>query len=110
MIVPVLSNAIISIEPVTSNDSDVLNKIPCFAPIPLPTIIATGVARPNAHGHEITKTEIARAIENPILFPRIIQIINVTNAIPIITGTKIPDTWSAFLAIGALVAAASLTI
>ena len=92
MIVPVLSNAIISTDPATSNDSDVLNKIPCFAPIPLPTIIATGVARPSAHGHEITNTEIARAIENPILFPRIIQTISVTNAIPIITGTKIPET------------------
>ena len=92
VIVPVLSNAIISIEPVTSNDSEVLNRIPFLAPIPLPTIIATGVARPSAHGHEITNTEIARAIENPILFPRIIQTINVTNAISIITGTKIPET------------------
>ena len=92
MIVPVLSKATISTLPASSKDTAVLNKIPCLAPTPFPTMIATGVARPNAHGHEITKTEIARAIENPILFPRIIQTINVTNAIPIITGTKIPET------------------
>ena len=35
-----------------------LIKIPCDAPLPVPTIIATGVASPNAHGHEITSTEI----------------------------------------------------
>src|SRR3989344_5442089 len=39
--------------------SPFLMRIPLFAPIPLPTINAVGVAKPNAHGHAITKTEIA---------------------------------------------------
>ena len=51
--------------PVCSREADVLNKIPDFAATPLPTIIATGVARPNAHGQLITKTDTARAIAYP---------------------------------------------
>ena len=35
-----------------------LIKIPFFAALPIPTIIAVGVARPIAHGHEITRTAI----------------------------------------------------
>ena len=36
-----------------------MNSTPILAPLPVPTIIATGVARPRAHGQDITKTEIA---------------------------------------------------
>ena len=61
VIVPVLSSATICILPVSSRDAAVLKRIPFFAPRPLPTIIATGVARPKAHGHDITRTEIPRA-------------------------------------------------
>ena len=46
---------------------DYLNKIPFFAPIPLPTIIATGVARPRAQGQLITKTDIPLAKANPLV-------------------------------------------
>ena len=35
-----------------------LIKIPFFAALPIPTIIAVGVASPIAHGHEITSTAI----------------------------------------------------
>ena len=51
----------IFIFPISSRASEVLNKIPCWKPKPFPTIIATGVASPNAHGQEITSTEIARS-------------------------------------------------
>ena len=108
--VPVLSNAIICVFPVSSKDTAVLNKTPCFAPIPLPTIMATGVASPNAHGQLITNTEIALAIAKPNVCPAIIHPTNVITAIVITTGTNTPDTLSATFAIGALVAAASLTI
>ena len=38
------------------NDSPLLMRIPFVAPTPVPTITAVGVARPNAHGHDITRT------------------------------------------------------
>ena len=107
---PVLSNAIICVFPVSSNDTAVLNSTPCFAPTPLPTIIATGVASPSAHGQLMTNTEIALAIANPKVCPTSIQMKNVTIAMVITTGTNTPDTLSAIFAIGAFVAAASLTI
>ena len=108
--VPVLSNAIMLIFPVSSKETAVLNRIPFFAPIPFPTIIATGVARPRAHGQLITRTDIPLAKAKPISCPANSQIIVVTIAMLITVGTKIPDTLSAILAIGAFVAAASLTI
>ena len=110
VIVPVLSRRTICVLPAASSDAAVLNKIPFLAPVPLPTIMATGVARPSAHGQLITRTDIpcARAFPIPPLI--ISHTIAVTIAIPITTGTKNPDTLSAALAIGAFVDAASLTI
>ena len=105
VMVPVLSSATISIFPASSKDTAVLNKIPFFAPMPLPTIIATGVASPNAHGQLITSTEIPLASANPTLCPASSHTMMVTAAIVITAGTK-----SAIFAIGAFVAAASLTI
>ena len=84
--------------------------IPFFAPIPFPTIIATGVARPNAHGQLITRTEIPLASAKPTDSPTSNHTIIVTTAMEITAGTNTPETLSATLAIGAFVAAASLTI
>ena len=81
-----------------------------MAPIPLPTIIATGVARPRAHGQLITSTEMPLAKAKPTLSPASSHTIIVMTAIVITAGTKTPETLSAILAIGAFVAAASLTI
>ena len=61
VIVPVLSSATMFTRPVSSSETAVLNKIPFLAPTPLPTIMATGVARPNAQGQLITSTEIPLA-------------------------------------------------
>ena len=110
VIVPVLSSATTLIFPVFSKACEVLNKIPFLAPIPFPTMIATGVARPRAHGHEITSTVIAFSSAKKISFPLKIQAAITITDISITAGTNIPDTISAILAIGALVAAASLTI
>ena len=63
VIVPVLSRTIISALPVCSSEVEVLKRIPFFAATPLPTIIATGVASPNAHGQLTTRTEIALVSE-----------------------------------------------
>ena len=65
VIVPVLSNTTTPIRPAPSKASAVLYRIPFRAPTPFPTIIATGVASPSAHGQLITRTEIALAIANP---------------------------------------------
>ena len=73
-------------------------------------MIATGVASPNAHGQLMTRTEIPRANANPISCPTSSHTIVVITAIAMTTGTKTPDTLSATFAIGAFVAAASLTI
>ena len=78
--------------------------------MPFPTMIATGVARPRAQGQLITRTEIPLAMAKPKLSPNNNQPSVVITAIVITAGTKIPDTLSATFAIGALVAAASLTI
>ena len=110
VMVPVLSSATICVFPVSSRETAVLNIIPFLAPIPFPTIMATGVASPSAHGQLITSTEIPLARAVPASCPAISQIRIVRAAIPITVGTKIPDTRSATLAMGAFVAAASLTI
>ena len=81
-----------------------------MAPIPFPTIMATGVASPRAQGQLMTRTEIPLASAYPNSFPVSSQTMVVTTAILITVGTKTPETLSAILAIGAFVAAASLTI
>ncbi len=108
--VPVLSSATIDTFPASSSDTAVLNIIPFLAPIPFPTIIATGVARPNAQGQLITNTEIPLASAKPIDCPATSHPNIVTNAMAITAGTNTPDTLSATFAMGAFVAAASLTI
>ena len=65
VMVPVLSSATMLTFPVSSSETAVLNSMPFFAPMPLPTIIATGVARPSAHGQLMTSTEIPLAREYP---------------------------------------------
>ena len=84
--------------------------MPFFAPSPLPTIIATGVASPSAHGQLMTSTEIPRAREYPMGWPSSSQTRVVTVAMAITAGTNTPETLSAIFAMGAFVAAASLTI
>ena len=83
--------------------------MPSATPLPVPTIIAVGVARPNAHGHEITKTEIAIDRENSSPFPIESHTAKVTMPIPITVGTNILLTLSAIFSIGALEDVASST-
>ena len=78
--------------------------------MPLPTMMATGVARPRAQGQLITSTEIARPNAWPTSGSISIQTTKVTTAMEITAGTKMPLTLSATLAMGALVAAASDTM
>ena len=78
--------------------------------MPLPTMIATGVARPRAQGQEMTRTVMARSSEKATFCPANSQQMKTSVAMAITAGTNTPDTRSAMRAIGALVAAASETI
>ena len=71
-------------------------NIPFSAPLPVPTIIAVGVASPNAHGHAITSTDrkIVRTNSKSLL-PTTNQSNAANKDITITTGTKYPDTVSA---------------
>ena len=70
VIVPVLSNAAVSILPAFSNVSPFLIKIPNSAALPTPTVTAVGVARPNAQGHATTSIEIRHVRENSNVAPK----------------------------------------
>ena len=73
-------------------------------------MMATGVARPSAQGQLITSTEMPRARAKPKFFPSSSQMTAVESAMPMTVGTNTPETLSAILAMGALVAAASETM
>ena len=112
VIVPVLSNIIASTFLANSRLSASFIKIPFSAPLPTPTIIAVGVANPNAQGQAITKT--VTAANNPCTIPlsppKKNHNINVRMAMPITTGTKIPAILSTNFCTGALLPCASCTI
>ena len=78
-----------------------LVKIPCSAPLPVPTMIAVGVASPSAQGQEITSTAIPDASAKLKVCPRSSHTTIVIRAMVMTTGTKTPLTLSASLAIGA---------
>ena len=73
-------------------------------------MMATGVASPSAHGQLMTSTEIPRARAYPKSAPVASHTAVAISAMAITTGTNRPLTRSATLAMGALVAAASLTM
>ncbi len=54
--VPVLSNTMSVILFASSSACASLIRIPCLAPLPMPTIRAVGVASPSAHGQAIIRT------------------------------------------------------
>ena len=103
VIVPVLSKTTIFTWLASSNASPLLRRIPFSAPLPVPTMIAVGVASPNAHGQAMTRTEmvIVRANTHDSC-PRKYQASPETRAKTITIGTNTPETLSASLAIGAL--------
>ena len=55
-------------------------------------MMATGVARPSAHGQDTTSTATARGIANSTPFPASIQAMKVSRETRITAGTKIPAT------------------
>ncbi len=59
VIVPVLSSTTCRSARARSRASPSLIRIPCSARLPVPTMIAVGVARPSAHGQAMTSTAMA---------------------------------------------------
>ena len=108
--VPVLSSTTVFTFPSVSSASADLIKIPCSAPLPVPTKMATGVASPSAQGQEITNTATP-AVSAFVMScpPKKNHNRAVINAMDMTTGTNTPATLSASFAMGALEAAASST-
>ena len=116
--VPVLSKTIVSIWFNFSNASPDFIRIPNSAPLPVPTIIAVGVASPNEQGQAIISIDIKIVNTNSnefwftdttLYFIKNHQSKAAKIAIKITVGTNIKDTLSASLAIGAFVICASST-
>ncbi len=109
--VPVLSSTTVSILPASSNASASRMIIPFSAALPVPTIIAVGVARPSAHGQATTSTATAfiRANSKAGSGPQKNQSKNEIIEMAKTTGTKYPVTVSAYFWIGALDDCASST-
>ena len=63
--VPVLSSTTVSTRRVDSSTSGPLMRMPSWAPRPVPTISAVGVARPRAHGQAMISTATA-AVNAPV--------------------------------------------
>ena len=109
VIVPVLSSTTVSMECRVSRLTADFMRMPYSAAFPVPTIIATGVARPRAQGQDITSTAMALERANSKDWPAISHTMAVSMAMIITVGTKTPLTLSARRAIGALVFPASST-
>lgn len=86
-----------------SNGSHHLIRMPYCAHFPVPTIIAVGVASPNAQGQAMTMTAAKYIIADWKLAPnQKYRMKNVAIAIKITTGTKTDEILSAIDWIGAL--------
>ena len=105
--VPVLSKTTVSALWLISRASPLFIRMPWLAPSPVPTIIAVGVASPNAQGHAITNTDTKIVSTNVNSYPRSIHTMEAITAIAITAGTKYPATTSANLDIGAFFPCAS---
>ena len=107
--VPVLSRTIVCSLVAFSSASLSLKRIPFSAPLPVPAMIAVGVARPRAQGQAMMRTATNRIMAGTNSPPRLHQRMKVKKAIPITPGTKTAATRSARAWIGALLPWASWT-
>ncbi len=86
----------VSIDFAASNGSPPLTRIPYSAPLPVPTMMAVGVASPKAQGQAMTITDVIAMSEYVKELPKIkYQIMKVPAAIPRTTGTNQAATRSA---------------
>ena len=109
MTVPVLSSTTADALCSVSSASPDFISMPFSAPLPVPTIIATGVARPSAHGQLITSTDIAHDSANSASAPTSSHMPATASAMSMTIGTNTPAILSAVRAIGAFELDASST-
>ena len=109
VMVPVLSNTIVSTVRVDSRISGPLITMPSFAARPEPTNRAVGVASPNAHGQAITSTDTAAVKAAPTLPVTSSHPIRVRAEMPSTVGTNTEEILSASRCTGALPACAWVT-
>ena len=93
--VPVLSRTMVSTARVDSSTSGPLMRMPSWAPRPVPTIRAVGVASPSAQGQAMIRTATAAVKAGASPPPVPIQNPSVAAASPMTMGTKMPETRSA---------------
>ena len=110
--VPVLSTTIVSTFSKPSSASAFLIRMPFCAPLPVPTMIDIGVARPSAQGQAMISTATAFTIAYAIAGcgPTRPQMMNVMMAAMTTAGTNQPATTSATRWIGARLRCASATM
>ena len=91
--VPVLSSTIVSTWRVDSSTSGPLMRMPSWAPRPVPTMSAVGVASPSAHGQAMIST--ATAAVNATVALSVAAAVSQNPSVPtasaMTTGTKIAD-------------------
>ena len=86
--VPVLSSTMVSMRRVDSRICGPLIRIPSWAPRPVPTSSAVGVARPSAHGHAMISTATAAVKAAVADAPISSQVPSVSSDNPMTIGTK----------------------
>ena len=107
--VPVLSSTIVSTRRVDSRTSGPLMITPSWAPRPVPTMIAVGVARPRAHGQAMISTATAAVNATDGSSPTPSQNPSVATARAMTIGTNTAEIRSASRCTGALPLWASCT-
>nr|WRX71469.1 hypothetical protein [Actinomycetes bacterium] len=93
--VPVLSRTMVSTTRVDSSTSGPLMSTPSWAPRPVPTSKAVGVASPRAQGQAMISTATAAVNAAVTVWPVSSQPASVANERPMTTGTKTAETRSA---------------
>ncbi len=107
--VPVLSSTTVSTRRVSSRISGPLMRMPSWAPRPVPTSSAVGVARPSAQGHAMISTATAAVNAACTPPPVASHTTSVPSAMTSTTGTKTAEIRSASRCTGALPVCARAT-
>ncbi len=107
--VPVLSGTTVSIRRVDSSTSGPLMRMPSWAPRPVPTSSAVGVASPRAHGQAMISTATAAVNSAPVGAPVPSQNPSVATARAMTMGTNTAEIRSARRCTAALPVWASST-
>ena len=110
--VPVLSMSNVSTASNPCSASALLTSTPACAPRPVPTMIDIGVASPSAQGQAMISTAMALSSAWPTRGsgPTRLQVMKVTTAIRMTSGTNQPEMRSATAWMGARLRCASATI